>query len=81
MHLLDLPALFIGGWFDPFLERMIVDYERLMKAPEGSKSRDSRLIMGPWLHVPIDTFKELNIPRMPPLNMNCNRSLFGAMRG
>lgn len=46
-----VPALHVGGWFDPFLTGTLQSFSAL-EAP-GSASRGlHRLVLGPWLHIP-----------------------------
>lgn len=42
-HKIEVPALFIGGWFDMFVAGMANNFT-------GVRSRHKRLIMGPWTH-------------------------------
>jgi len=46
-----VPALHIGGWYDPYLAGTLQSYEAL---ENGGRSRDCfhRLIIGPWAHIP-----------------------------
>lgn len=61
-HLIDqieVPALYIGGWYDPFLIHGIEDFKKLCASPEESSRRLSRLVIGPWAHNPKLRFKEM----------------------
>jgi predicted acyl esterase len=40
---ISVPTLFIGGWFDPFLDGTTRNFN-------GVASKDKRLILGPWTH-------------------------------
>ncbi|MCY0880573.1 MAG: CocE/NonD family hydrolase, partial [Firmicutes bacterium] len=42
-----LPALHIGGWFDPYLRGTLAAYQRLQSAAVPQK-----LVIGPWRHIP-----------------------------
>jgi putative CocE/NonD family hydrolase len=41
----DIPALWIGGWYDAFMGNMIREF-----AKDRQAGLDSRLIVGPWTH-------------------------------
>jgi hypothetical protein len=43
----QLPMLFVGGWFDPFLPATVESFRAL-----ASSSENTRLIVGPWIHFP-----------------------------
>ena len=71
---LDVSAYIIGGWYDPFLNGTIEDYRRMTQAPLESKNHQSRLLIGPWAHNPMQRFKEVD------LGKNANfQSLLGSV--
>jgi uncharacterized protein len=41
------PVLLLGGWYDPFLRTMLMDFATLRAQP---KTKDSRIIIGPYVH-------------------------------
>jgi putative CocE/NonD family hydrolase len=43
-------ALLFAGWFDPFLDAMITDFQRMRTAGSSEAARSSRLVIGPWTH-------------------------------
>ncbi|MFN3360478.1 MAG: CocE/NonD family hydrolase [Pseudanabaenaceae cyanobacterium] len=47
-HRYDLPALHIGGWYDPFIDSIWQTYERACAATK----KPQKLIIGPWQHFP-----------------------------
>lgn len=57
---LSLPALLISGWYDPFIQLTIDDFQRMKQSPSASKNRQSKLIIGPWAHHPLQEFKEMH---------------------
>ncbi len=44
----DLPALHIGGWYDPFITGIWQTYERACQATK----QPQKLVIGPWQHFP-----------------------------
>lgn len=55
---IDCAALVIAGLWDAFLEGNLEAYRRMR---EGSRGSDTRLIVGPWYHVPwIQAFGEVD---------------------
>ena len=57
---LDIPAFIIGGWYDPFLNGTIEDYQRMKQAPDSSMNHHSHLLIGPWAHNPAQKFKGID---------------------
>lgn len=57
---IKVPALFIGGWYDRFLNNTIHDFNETIKASKGTLSSKSRLIIGPWSHEPMRTFPNIH---------------------
>ena len=53
------PALLMAGWFDPFVNAMLEDFNRL-RAWGGGAARESRLIVGPWSHATESRFRDLD---------------------
>jgi putative CocE/NonD family hydrolase len=53
------PVLFIAGWYDPFLPRMLEDYRRVRESAGGDAARASRIIIGPWTHTVESQFDDL----------------------
>ena len=54
------PALLVAGWFDPFVNAMLEDYNRL-RTRGGGAARASRLIVGPWSHATESRFRDLDL--------------------
>lgn len=65
---LDIPALLVGGWYDPFLSGTIDDFQRMIEAPETSKNHQSRMYLGPWGHNPGQRFKGLDFGKNASFN-------------
>lgn len=57
---IDVPVFIVGGWYDPFLQGGIEDFQLLSDGPAGSKNRKSYLMIGPWPHNPTEKFKDVN---------------------
>ncbi len=53
---IDVPALIIGGWYDPFLSGTFDDYQRMIHSKPNSKNSQSELLIGPWGHNPAQKF-------------------------
>ncbi|MCB1114167.1 MAG: CocE/NonD family hydrolase [Chlamydiia bacterium] len=55
-HAVQVPALFVGGWFDMFLEGTLVSFKaRQEEGAPGAKGKQ-KLIIGPWAHFwPVET--------------------------
>lgn len=55
-HDMNMPLLFVGGWFDLFNQNTVTGYELSVKdAPTEEIAKGHRLIMGPWNHsIPTD---------------------------
>lgn len=49
---IDVPSLHIAGWYDIFLEGNIKSFLRTSRMPNGEWRPGSRLIVGPWYHMP-----------------------------
>lgn len=50
-HDINMPLLFVAGWFDLFLRNTVQGYELAVKdAPTEEIARGHRLIIGPWTH-------------------------------
>jgi len=45
----EVPALAVGGLYDVFLEGTLAAYEGIRRGP---RSADTRLLIGPWYHMP-----------------------------
>jgi predicted acyl esterase len=53
-YLLSTPMLYIGGWYDMFIEHMLKDLKEIqLKAPEFFKTH-FKMIVGPWSHINLD---------------------------
>lgn len=57
----DIPILLGSGWYDQFLKSTIEDFKVLSQAPEGTRKKESRLILGPWTHNPTQKIESLNL--------------------
>jgi putative CocE/NonD family hydrolase len=55
---IQCPALMVAGWFDPFLSKMLDDYNRIRDKGGSTAARSSRLIIGPWNHVTESRYKD-----------------------
>jgi uncharacterized protein len=47
---LAIPALNIGGWYDPFLGGTLASYQGMRKRAASAEARRPALIVGPWSH-------------------------------
>jgi putative CocE/NonD family hydrolase len=47
---IDLPMLFLTGWFDVARDGTFDNYREMMMSGTAAARRDSRLIVGPWVH-------------------------------
>ncbi len=65
---LNIPALIIGGWYDPFLNGTIEDFQCMVKAPLTSSNHHSRLVLGPWGHNPNQKFKGIHFGEKADFN-------------
>ena len=45
----EVPALTVGGLYDVFLEGTVASYHGIRRGP---RSADTRLVIGPWYHMP-----------------------------
>jgi putative CocE/NonD family hydrolase len=50
-------ALLVAGWFDPFLDAMLEDFNRIRAAGGSDAARSSQLIIGPWTHTTESSFR------------------------
>lgn len=64
----DIPALMISGWYDPFLKGTMADFEDLARMPAEANIRHSRLVIGPWGHNPAQKFKKLHFEKHARVN-------------
>ncbi len=55
---LRAPALLLAGWYDPFLQAQLADYSRIRKEAAPEVSRETRLIIGPWIHAGVTPIPE-----------------------
>jgi putative CocE/NonD family hydrolase len=53
------PALFIAGWYDPFLPNMLEDYLGMRETGGSEAARGSLLVIGPWTHTGGSQFHDL----------------------
>ncbi len=51
-----VPVLFMGGWFDRFVNNTVDDYIKTLGVHPGGKPAASRLVIGPWGHIPTYNF-------------------------
>ncbi|MCL5998615.1 MAG: CocE/NonD family hydrolase [Chloroflexi bacterium] len=52
----QIPALHIGGWYDIFARSTLYDFAAIRKlGGEGARTQQ-RVVMGPWLHGPLEGF-------------------------
>ncbi len=57
---MDVPALFFAGWFDRFVNNTMDDfYETVHNSPD-LKTKESRLVIGPWGHMPTTEYPGIN---------------------
>jgi putative CocE/NonD family hydrolase len=50
---INVPALHIAGWFDPYLKGTIDGFQALCERAASAHARDNQyLIAGPWVHFP-----------------------------
>lgn len=57
--IIEVPALIIDGWYDPFVDAAIDDYRRIVRLGEKN-ARKSQLIIGPWIHVSRSSFDDVD---------------------
>jgi putative CocE/NonD family hydrolase len=55
---METPALLVAGWFDPFLEPMLEDYNRMRTEGIGN-ARESQIVIGPWTHRGVSDFQDV----------------------
>lgn len=65
---LEIPALIVGGWYDPFVRGTIDDYQRMVQSA-NLKSQLSELWIGPWAHNPAQEFKGVDFGKKAGLNI------------
>jgi putative CocE/NonD family hydrolase len=44
------PVLLMAGWYDPFLQTQLNDFETIRRQTDPRVASESRLIIGPWAH-------------------------------
>ncbi len=47
---LKVPVLMMAGWYDPFLNAQVQDFEEVRKEGDSTIANACRLIIGPWTH-------------------------------
>jgi putative CocE/NonD family hydrolase len=47
---LKMPILMMAGWYDPYLNSQVQDFEDLSNHGDKNIANESRLIIGPWAH-------------------------------
>lgn len=47
---LQMPVLLMAGWYDPYLQSMVNDWNRLTQNPNEVVRNGSVLVIGPWGH-------------------------------
>jgi putative CocE/NonD family hydrolase len=52
----ETPMLFIGGWYDMFIEHMMRDVKLIQDAAPKFFKDKFRMIIGPWSHINMDKF-------------------------
>jgi len=52
----ETPILFIGGWYDMFIEHMMRDVKLIQDAAPKFFRDKFRMIIGPWSHINMDKF-------------------------
>ena len=65
----DVPALIVSGWYDPFLKGTIADFEEISHLPPRTKIKKSRMLIGPWGHNPAQKFKKLRFEKHASTNL------------
>lgn len=58
-HRVNAPGLFIGGWYDIFVQGTINSYQSINQKGDSLAKGRCRLIIGPWAH---GSFDELKYP-------------------
>lgn len=71
---MNIPALIIGGWYDPFLQGTIEDFQRMAQS-SSVNNRQSQLLIGPWAHNPALEFKGVNFGKTASVGMLMNACL------
>lgn len=49
---ISVPCLHIGGWYDVFASGTVRNFEELSHRAGTDPTREQRLMMGPWIHMP-----------------------------
>jgi predicted acyl esterase len=52
----DTPMLFIGGWYDMFIEHMMRDVKLIQDAAPNFFKDKFKMIIGPWSHINMEKF-------------------------
>ncbi len=47
---LQVPALMMAGWYDPFLSSQVKDFEDILQYADPLIAKKCKLIIGPWAH-------------------------------
>ncbi|HEY9682216.1 MAG TPA: CocE/NonD family hydrolase [Drouetiella sp.] len=74
----ESPALFVAGWYDPFLKTELSDFQQVCLS-KNMNARRSRLVIGPWSHardVQLPDFK--NNQKFRPLSIALSIPWFDA---
>lgn len=56
---LNVPVLIYGGWYDRFIGTTIEDFNRT----RNTAKMPVRLVIGPWLHDPTDSYRDIAFPK------------------
>ncbi len=59
-HLIEVPVMYFGGWYDHFCQGTIDSFLALQERGKPEVKKQARLIMGPWTHTGIP--KGMNYP-------------------
>jgi putative CocE/NonD family hydrolase len=51
---ISVPALYVGGWYDIFLDGTLRNFTNLARQNGVSGGKQQRLVVGPWIHGPTD---------------------------
>jgi putative CocE/NonD family hydrolase len=55
---LDLPMLFVTGWWDHFPDEILTMFADVRSRAGAQARQDSRLIVGPWTHMGVDLLRQ-----------------------
>lgn len=69
----NVPAVFWGGWYDPFLQGAINSFTTINTQGGPNARGNCRLILGPWIHQQLETL-------IDPRNANCYPQAGAAVR-